>query len=247
MARVNLLAGIGLLGGPVVAGLLSEHSPQLALLVGAIAGVCAVVPALLLVRLAPFAPPRKDRPRGGPWRRPGIREACWGSATAGAWYGALGSYIPVVLAEASQSSSTIGALVAIANTASLTGSVLVGGVSGSRVRWSLTIGTLAAGVGMAVVGPAAEATLLVGAALAVSGLGSGMLQTIGPAVAADSAHDDERGEAIASTGTFRAGALLASPVGLAGVVLVAPLSGALVVCGVIMTLPVLSAARMRSL
>ncbi|GAB3692496.1 MFS transporter [Nocardiopsis oceani] len=238
LAKINLVAGFGLLGGPVLAGLLSEHSAQLALLVGAVAGACAVVPALLLVRLAPFGPRTSDRRRGGIWRRPGVYEACWGSATSGAWRGLLGSYVPVVLEEARQSSSTIGVLVSVTNAASLVGSVLVGRVTGSRIRWSLILGTIATGVGIAAVGPVASSAVLAGAALMLSGVGAGALQTVSPALAADSTGSEERGEAIASTGTFRAGTLLLAPVGVAGLVVVSPLSVALVVSGLLMVLPV---------
>lgn len=79
--------------------------------------------------------------------------------------------------------------------------------------------------------------MLVGLALAVSGLGAGALQTVGPAVATDAVHPEERGEAIAATGAFRAAALFVAPLGAAAVVLVAPVGVALALGGVLIVAP----------
>ncbi len=132
LATVNLMASVGLLAGPALAGLLSERTPVLALAVGAVIALAAVVPTLLLDRLPPFVQP-DDRPPGRLWRRPGVDIGCWGGVTAGAWRGLLGSYVPVALDAARQSPSTIGVLVSVANGAALVGSAAAGRVP---VRWT---------------------------------------------------------------------------------------------------------------
>ncbi|NUR08117.1 MAG: hypothetical protein HOQ45_14055 [Nocardioidaceae bacterium] len=56
-------------------------------------------------------------------------------------------------------------------------------------------------------------------------------------MASDAVHPEERGEAIAAAGTFRAAALLLSPLGVAAMLGVLPLAGAMGVAGVLMLLP----------
>ena len=106
------------------------------------------------------------------------------------------------------------------------------------------IGAVAAGVGVGVVGFVAGSPVVAGLSLAVSGLGAGVLQTAGPAVAAESVHPEERGAVMAASGTFRAAALLASPLAAAGLVAVAPVSVALAVGGALILFPARWAWRM---
>jgi MFS family permease len=245
LARVNLASGMGQIAGPLMAGLLITHSPQLALGVAAAVSVLGMISALLLTRLAPFAPRSKDRSRVQVWRRPGVDVACWAGASAGAWRGLLGSYVPVALDHARQSSTTIGALVAVANGAQVAGSAVAGRLRGAGLRRSLVLGVLASGIGIAVVGPLAGMAVLSAVALCVSGIGAGALQTVGPAVATDAVEPEERGEAIASAGTFRAAALLLAPFAVAGLVTVIPLSAAILTAGLLITAPVVGVGRLR--
>ncbi|WP_328418474.1 MFS transporter [Micromonospora sp. NBC_00389] len=245
LAKVNLASGVGLIGGPTLAGVLAHRSPQFALGVGAVVAACTVVPASALVRLPPFAPASDGRKRGQIWRRPGVGAGAWAGASAGGWRGLLGSYVPVILDQARQSSATIGFLVSVANAASVAGGALAGWVRGTGLRWSLVLGILAAGIGTALVGPVAGTAVLAGIALAISGAGAGVLQTIGPAVATESVHPQERGEAIASAGTFRAAALFFAPFGVAGLVALMPLAVALTAAGLLMTVPALAVRRLR--
>ncbi|MQA61266.1 MAG: MFS transporter [Actinophytocola sp.] len=245
LATVNFYSSTGLLFGPVLAGVLSERSPQVALGVGAGIALVSVIPPLLMDRLPPFAKP-PDRPPGGIWRRPGVDAGCWAGVSAGAWRGLIGSYVPVALDQARQSSSTIGVLVSVANGASVAGSVLVGRVRrGAWLTWSYAVATLATGAATALVALLAGSVWGAGIALAVSGLGAGVLQTVGPAIATDAVHPEERGEAIAVAGTFRAGALFLAPLGTAGLIMTAPLSLAMGVMGVLIALPVVTARRLH--
>ncbi|MCW3839874.1 MFS transporter [Micromonospora yasonensis] len=244
LAMINFVSSLGLLAGPVVAGLLVERSPQTALGVGSIIAAVAVVPALGLDRLPPFRPPA-DRPPGRIWRRSGVDVGCWAGVSAGAWRALLSSYVPVALDLARQSGSTIGVLVSVANGASVVGSILVARVSGDRVTRSFVLGTLATGGATGLVALAAGNPWAAGALLAVSGLGAGVLQTIGPAIAADSVHAEERGDAIAVAGTFRAAALFAAPLAVAAAVAVIPLTVAMGLAGGLIAASA-AAVRVRS-
>jgi MFS family permease len=243
LAMINLVSAAGLLVGPLVAGWIGERSLTAALVVAAGLCVVACVPSLLLDRLPPFAPPA-NRPAGRIWRRPGVDAGCWAAVSGGAWRGLLGSYVPVALQAAGQSTAVIGILVTVANAAQLGGSAVVGRLRAHGLAISLVVGTVVAGLGTAAVGPVASSALLVAIALVVSGLGAGALQTVGPAVAAEAVHREERGLAIASTGTFRSAALLVTPLAAAGIVAVAPVSVALAVGGAIIAAPVPMALRL---
>jgi MFS family permease len=236
LATVNLSAGVGLLAGPVLAGVLSERSPALALAVAAAIALAGMVPTFLLDRLPPFVPP-EDRPSGRMWRRPGVDVGCWAGVTAGGWRGVLGSYVPVALDAARQSASTIGLLVTVANTAALVGSGVAGRIPGRRAAAVVLGGIVITGVATALTAVTASDVLLSAVVLAVSGLAAGILQVLGLAIAAETVHPEERGEAIALAGTFRAAALFAAPLAVAGLVLVVPLAPAVAVVGVAMALP----------
>lgn len=244
LARVNLASGVGQLVGPVLAGLLAERSLEWALTLSAVFGALAVVPAAFLVRLPPFVKLEHDRNARRVWRRPGVVHACSAAGTAGAWRGLLNSYVPVVLDQARVSSSLIGVLVAVANAASVVGSALTGKVTTRGARLSLIVGVLATGLGMGAVGPLATLTVACAVALTVSGLGAGALQTVGPAIAAETVHPEERGEAIASSGVFRASALFLAPLGVAALVTVLPMGAALAAAGALIAAP---AVMMRGL
>lgn len=244
LARLNLCSALGLLGGPALAGALTEVSAALALTVGAGIAAVAVAPTLLLTRLPPFVRPGDSR-SGRIWRRPGVDVGCWAGVTAGAWRGLLSSYIPVVLEAARQSPSMIGVLVSVANAASMAGVGLVSRVRDRWITWAYVLGVIAAGAGTAATAPLAPFAVAAGAALTVSGLGAGALQTVGPAIAADAVHPQERGDAIAAAGAFRAGSLFVAPLGVAGLVVAMPLTGALVIVGSLLAAPVVYAPRLH--
>ncbi|MGH3326474.1 MAG: MFS transporter [Streptomycetales bacterium] len=245
LATVNLVSTIGMLSGPVLAGLLTESSPAFALAVAAGVALVGVVPTLFLDRLPPFRPPA-ERPPGRIWRRAGVDSGCWAGVTVGAWRGLLHSYVPVALHAAHQTPSTIGLLVTVANGAALVGSGLVARVRTESSATPFALATVASGLGTAAVGFTAGNAALAGLALAVSGVAAGALQTIGPAVAAEAVHPEERGEAIAAAGTFRAAALFAAPLGVAATLGVIALSPALLGMGVLIALPAVAARRVRS-
>ncbi len=242
MAKVNLASSVGLLAGPLAAGVLAEHSVRTALGLATAAALLTCVPALFLDRLPPFAR-LHERPPGRLWTRPGVDVGCAAGATAGAWRGLLGSYVPVALDAARQTSTVIGLLVSVANGASMLGAASVARLS-SGSRRVFVAGTLGCGASTALVAWAAGAAPLAGLLLALSGLAAGALQTVGPALATDSVHPDERGDAIAASGTFRAAALFASPLLTAGLLTVLALGPAMALVGAVIAMPALMARRL---
>lgn len=236
---VNLAAGVGALLGPAVAGYLWGFSVQLPLMVAAAAGFVAIIPATLLIKFPPFAarPPSLADSSVRLWRRPGVNAACWMNAAAGAWKSVLDSYVPVALTLAGQPAAVIGLLLSIANASVLAGSTSGGWVHNRGIRASLIIGVLATGLGLAAVGPFAILAAPAAIALAVSGIGAGILQTVGPAIAAEKVHPEERGDSLALTGTFRATALFLAPMGMAGLVTLTPVTVALMAAGLLIATP----------
>jgi len=243
MAKVNLASSVGLLLGPLLAGALAQRSMLGTLLVCSGVAMLTCVPVLFLDRLPPFVRPH-DRPPGRLWTRPGVDAGCAAGVSAGAWRGLLGSYVPVALDAARQSPSAIGALVSIANAASLAGTGAVARLPQKAVRPVFVCAALACGFSTALVAFAAGSPVPAAALLAVSGLGAGALQTLGPAMATDAVHHQERGEAIAAAGTFRAAALFASPLVVAGLLGALSLGPAMALAGILIAAPSVMARRM---
>lgn len=238
LASVNLVGNVGLLSGPVVAGLLIGEDARLALGVSAVAAFLSVLPAARLDRLPPFRKLSNRQP-GHMWQRHGVWEGCYAGVTAGAWRGLLGSYVPLALVHAGHASLTVGVLVSIANTAAILGAWLVGRMEDeSRIQRVLLLGTPVTGIALAAMGPLAFSSPLAAMALTASGIAAGGLQVLGPATAADAVHPEERGEAIAATGTWRAASLFLAPLVTAGFVAVLPIGAAMVLSGAAIAVPV---------
>src|SRR6266516_4681648 len=216
---------------------------RLALVIAALIALVCMLPPLALDRLPPFSPP-VDRPRGRIWRRPGVDAGCWASLTAGAWRGLVSSYIPVALERAAQPVPVIGVLVSVANGANIAGAALVARVRGRTLVRAVTASMLVAGIGSGLVALLAGSAPLAAVLLAASGLGAGALQTLGPALASDVVHPEERGDAIAAAGTFRAAALFVSPLAVAGLLSAIALTPAMLVTGLLITLPALTTRRL---
>jgi MFS family permease len=240
LAVLGFAGGIGMTAGPLLGGVLADRSLVLALLAAAAAALAGLAPTLLLDRHPPFAPAPQG-PRRRAWRRPGVDLGCWAGLGSGGWRGLLNSYVPVALVAAGLSSTRIGLLISAANVASMVGTVLVARVRGRAVHVSYVVSTVATGAGIGLCAFVADSFPLVTAALVISGLGAGALQTLGPGVAAEAVPREERGDAITAVGTFRAVAMFASPLGVGGLVSLVPLGPAMAVLGALMTVPAVTA------
>jgi MFS family permease len=118
----------------------------------------------------------------------------------------------------------------------------VGSALAARVppRWAVRAvlgGIVVTGIATALTAPLAWNAALSALVLVFSGVAAGAIQVLGQATAAESVHPEERGDAIAVTGTFRAAALFAGPLAVAGLVLVVPLAPAVALVGAAMTVP----------
>lgn len=241
LAGVGVASSCGQLVGPLAAGLLAQRSLEVALLMVTGVALLATVPAILLDRLPPFAQVR-NRSGGRVWRRPAVSLGCWSSTTTGAWRGLMSSYVPVALVSAGQTAAGVGVLVWIANLACLVGTGVVGRLGPRGLARILVPATVGCGVSMGFLALTAGWALVVAVLLAVSGLAAGVLQVVGPARAVDAVDAEERGDAIAATGTFRASAVLGSPLIAAGMLEVVALGPAILVVGAVMLVPTLTAA-----
>jgi len=191
---MNVRNGVGLLTGPILAGVIGDVPLQGALLVAAgLAAVAVPVPPVL-ARPAPFAGPVVD---GGP---------------------------------------AAGALTTAAHLAALCGSLTAGIVYRMGIGALIVLATGLAIGGTAVAAFTTGPLWLAAAFLFVSGIGAGLLQTLGPTLATESAGLEERGRSLAAVGTCRAASLLLVPRGIGALVLVLP-SAALAAAAVVVGLP----------
>lgn len=242
LAAVNVIASAGLLAGPALAGVLVERSIALAFFLGAAVAAVGVLAALPLDRFAPYTRP-PGHPKARLWSRRGIDAGCSAAVSSGGWRGLVSSYVPVALAGAHQPASVIGVLVSVANAASVGGAALVSRLPGRRFLAAVAVGTLAAGAGMALLALLAFSAPLAAAVLALSGLGAGALQTLGPALVKDAVEDEETGKALAAAGAFRSGALLGSPLAVSGMLAGMALPPAMAITGGLIALPALRLHR----
>jgi MFS family permease len=244
LSYLQFLSSLGELIGPAVGGVLIQHSSQAALWFWVGCAAASIVPAALLPRFAPLA--RTDRRQTTPiWRRRDVVFGCAAAASTGGWRALLSSLVPVVLAELGQPAGQIGILVAVANGASVVGALLAGRVP---QRWwpvAAVTAMAAAGIGIGAVGLCAGSVLLAGTVLALSGFGGGVLQTLGPVLAAGAVAPEQRGDAVVLIGLARSVALLALPTGVGALVGVLATPLALAVGGAVLMVPVVAYGRWR--
>nr|WP_205683941.1 MFS transporter [Cryobacterium aureum] len=224
LALMNVTNGIGLLVGPILAGFIGASSLTITLFIAASIAAAAIPACAFLVRYEPFT-----RPPSEPgvvsvavWRRSGVLSAAWMSVAAGSWRGIMNSYLPLLLSEAGHSVPVGGAMTTLANLAALAGSILARGARRAGVRLASVLGTVLALGGIAAMALLLPNLVLAGAFLFISGVGSGILQTLGPALAAEAVGREERGRSIASIGTFRAFSLLVTPMSIMALIFVLP-------------------------
>jgi len=156
------------------------------------------------------------------------------------------SLVPAALEAAGQPRQIIGVLMMISEGTALA-------ISAAMVRFRvpdvpLTIQLAVVMITAALVSFPIVASNAVTAALAMAlgGLGSGLLMNLGPALATMSVGPEERGEAIAVAGTFRAAALLVTPGAAAVAISVVTLPVGMVVAGLVIGIPPIVAALHRT-
>lgn len=240
LARVQVWANVGAMVAPTAAGLLSGVSLELALALGMGLGLVGVVASRGMRRLPPFirAPRKGER---GIWTRKGVDLACWASFTSGGWRAMQGSYIPIVLHTAGIAPGFIGVLLSLSDVMATVATGALIRFTPRSSRTAIEGSVLAVAIGLAAVPFLAGNILLAAACIGLAGLGYGMLTTIGPALASDSVNAEERGEALAVAGTFRAAALLATPTGVALGLSIVALPVGLATAAAVLAVPALAA------
>ena len=230
LVDLNLAGNAGTLSGPLVAGALGAVDLRLALLWAAGAAAGAVIGSVALYRLPPF-----DRRRSSGTlsllRRPGIAASSWGSVVGGAWWAMLGSFVPVMLVAAGVGTLGVGGLITASEAAGLVALILLRRWPADRVSLAVAVGGFAACgalVGLALAPPFLPLSVVL---LLIGGAASGTVTTLAPALAAAEAGPEEQGDALALSGTFRAGALLGAPAAVGAVVAIAPLAVGLFALG----------------
>jgi len=241
LAAISFFSSVGLVTGPILAGVIGAHTMRPAIALATGVALLAVLPAAFLDRLPPFA--RTGEELAGwrqLWQQPGMRAGCLAGITAGGWRALLTSYVPVALRQAGQSAPVIGLLVSVASGSSLVGSTFVARLRERGITPALLAGTMLTGFGMAATALVAGAAPVAALTLAISGLGAGALQTLGPAAAAAGVPPQQRGVAISVSGAFRAGALFTAPLAVGALLAGLPLTPAMALAGAFLALPALA-------
>lgn len=225
MRTVNLASGLGGLVGPIVAGLLWAWDWTAAAIFGAASALIAFLLATVLMRLGRGGLDRVDSSVESMrmyevWGSRAVRQSCYLNGAAGAWRSLMDSYVPVLLASWGLPGGLIGAVVGVGN-----GAVLMGGAISVRIaRRGLpaasSFGLGAAAFGLAAVGVWGQHPWVAAVCLGLSGLGVGVLQTVGPAMAVEAVPEVGRVNALTLAGISRAAALMAVPLGMSGLVTV---------------------------
>ena len=207
LVDLNLAGNAGTLVGPALAGFLATIGLPVAVAGAAIAVGVAAVGAPLMAAFPPF-----DRRGGvgafGLLRRDGVDVACWANFVAGTWWSMISSYIPVVLVGAGFGPAIIGWLVTLSEGAGAATLLVLRRTSPSRIRRIVTAGAfveMAVLAGIALAPPALAAYALL---LIVGGTAAGAVTSLAPALVTMVAAEQEHGDALSLSGTFRSIALL---------------------------------------
>ena len=226
LVDLNLAGNAGTLTGPALAGLLATLGLPVALAGAALSAAAAALVAPLMTRL-----PAYDRRQSVGalriLRRDGVDVASWANFVAGTWWAMIGSYIPVVLVAAGFGPALIGWLVTISEGAGAVTLLVIRRARPERIRRIVRVGAFAemaalAGIALAPALLPAYAGLLI-----VGGMAAGAVTSLGPALVTMVSKDQEHGDALAMSGTFRSFALLGAPAAVGALLAVVTLPVAL--------------------
>ncbi len=244
MARNQFIAnGLGALG-PMLAGALADGGPRSAAVPIAVvavlgAGLCALLAPLPLFECVPKSADNRI------WRYRDVRVGSLGSLAAGGFNAILVTFVPVLFDDVGWSEADVGLLVGAANGGLVVGALLGGWLPRRCHTPALTAMTAAIGLGVVALAAADAAPVVSVAGVVGAGIASGVILTLGPTVVGAAVPDPQRGSAVVFAGVFRAGALLAMPLLVTAVTLVAPMAIAMVAGGIAAGAPGVLAALIR--
>jgi MFS family permease len=207
---LNVAGNVGTLTGPALGGMLALLGLPVALVAGLGGTVLAAVASWRLLSFEPF-----DR-RGSAGtlamlRRPGVDLACWASVMGGVWWSMLGSFVPVILVGAGIGSGGIGWLITASEAAGTAALVALRGVRSRRVARVVAVASTVVGGALVLLALAPSSVVAYALLLVLGGAASGAVVTLSPALASLASSPEEQGDAMALSGTFRAGALFGGP------------------------------------
>jgi MFS family permease len=243
---VNAVGNLGQLVGPGLAGVIAAQSLEWGLALCAAASAVGFFAGFGMELLPPFA--RRPRREGHQriWRRPGVDVACWASYSAGGWRAMVMSLVPAALEAAGQPRALIGVLMMTSEATGLATSAVLVRFRVSNVPATIQLAVLMLTAALVSFPSVASNPFTAALAMALGGLGSGLLMSLGPALATMSVRPEERGEAIAVAGTFRAVSMLITPGAAAIAIAVVALPVGMVVAGLVIGIPPILAGLRRA-
>lgn len=210
IADVVLFTGIGLVVGPAFVALINSWlNLSASFILALILAIGGTVAAVFLRNFGPFAAHRGIVSRRA-LTRP-VMFGSWMSGVAAAWRGLLDTYLPVILVAASFSSSGVSGLIAVSAGAMLVGNFIAPRIGNSHRGAFYIIGTTVTSLSFAALLIFGHYVPVALAVMFLCGFISGLFQTYGAAVAADSVDEDLKGDAITVTGIFRSVIILGIP------------------------------------
>lgn len=245
---LNVAGNVGTLTGPALGGTLAILGLPAALVAGLFGASIAVLASIRLLPLPAFDR-RASAGTLAMLRRPGVDLACWAAVMGGVWWSMLGSFVPVILVGAGIGAGGIGWLITASEAAGTAALVALRDVRSRRVGRVVAIGAVTVGSALIAVALAPPALLAYGALLVAGGAASGAVTTLSPALASLASSPEEQGDAMALSGTFRAGALFGAPAIVGAIVGAATVASAVVLVAGIALVPglaVVARARGRS-
>jgi MFS family permease len=210
LVDLNLAGNAGTLTGPALAGFLATFGLPVALAGAAVSAAAAALAAPLMARL-----PAYDRRQSVGalriLRRDGVDVASWANFVAGTWWAMIGSYIPVVLVGAGFGPALIGWLVTISESAGAATLLVIRRTRPERIRRIVRVGAFAEMAALAGIALSPALLPAYAALLIAGGMAAGAVTSLGPVLVTMVSNDQEHGDALAMSGTFRSFALLGAP------------------------------------
>lgn len=207
---LNVAGNVGTLTGPALGGTLAILGLPVALGAGLVGTGLATGASLLLRPMAPFDR-RASAGTLAMLRRPGVDLACWAAVMGGVWWSMLGSFVPVILVGAGIGSGGIGWLITGSEGAGTAALLALRGVRSRRVARVVAVAAVSVGVALVVLALLPPFVAGYALVLIAGGAASGAVTTLSPALASLASGPEEQGDAMALSGTFRAGALFGAP------------------------------------
>ncbi|MGK2851168.1 MAG: MFS transporter [Candidatus Limnocylindrales bacterium] len=241
---LNVAGNLGTLTGPALGGMLAVIGLPVALAAAAGGTLIAAIGALALVAFPTFD---RDRSAGtlDLLRRDGVDTACWASVVGGTWWSMMGSFVPVVLVGAGIGPQGIGWLVTASEAAGMVALLALRDLASARVRQVVTVAAFTAGASLVAIAASPPVVGAYALLLLAGGAASGTVTTLAPAMASLAAGPEEQGDALALSGTFRAGALFGAPALVGGLLSFIALAPALTILAAVALTPGVVLRRRR--